>query len=385
MKIAIVHNHPIHYKHLLFSEMRKRGLAFRVLFLAAQSDVRHERIPLSQDLYEYEIGYEGAYEEAPSWHKARFIWKSLQEMRPPIVIVSGYHAAECWAALIWARLHDKPVILWFESNLFDYSRRWYKEIFKTIFLRNCAAAHVYGITNKEYLTKLGMDPDLIYIKRAVVHVGLFASAPREAVESDGVCRLLYVGRLAPEKNVGMLLNAFARCLTEGENRKGFLTIVGTGPCEGELRQQCADLNVSDLVEFRGYVPQKDLHSVFRANDVFVLPSIREPYGLVALEAMLGRMPIIVSTQCGCAKDLVSPETGWTFNPFDTEDLVRVMKAAMAVPFLERREMGDAAFRCAVDYSPENSATIVVESIERAMVAATGSTVFRVPNEKPGNP
>ena len=65
MKIVIVHNHPIHYKHLLFLELARRGLDFDVLFLAAQSTIRNERIDLSEQLYRTDIAWPGSYETAP--------------------------------------------------------------------------------------------------------------------------------------------------------------------------------------------------------------------------------------------------------------------------------------------------------------------------------
>ena len=56
--------------------------------------------------------------------------------------------------------------------------------------------------------------------------------------------------------------------------------------------------------------EEELASVYGGADAFVLPSLSEPWGLVVNEAMLCGLPVLVSTQCGCATDLAQPETGW---------------------------------------------------------------------------
>ena len=122
LKVTIIHNHPIHYKHLLFTELKRRGLDFDVMFLGGSSSIRRELVPLSEELYRSHVAWPGPYETAPAWHRAEFTWRKLRELRPNIVIISGYYAIECWVALLWAKLHAAPVVMWFESNEFDAPR-----------------------------------------------------------------------------------------------------------------------------------------------------------------------------------------------------------------------------------------------------------------------
>src|SRR5579863_922059 len=122
MKVTVVHNHPIHYKHLLFTELKKAGLDFDVLFQAGQSSIRHEQIILSDHLYRSHVGYPGPYEAAPMLTRAWFTWKKMMRLRPDVSVISGYYAIECWVAWLWARFHRRPIVLWYESNEFDYPR-----------------------------------------------------------------------------------------------------------------------------------------------------------------------------------------------------------------------------------------------------------------------
>lgn len=363
MKVAIIHNIPIHYKHLLFTALRKKGLEFEVLFTAYGSTIRHENISLSQDVYRYRIGHCGPYEEAPPLQSARWAWFALQELRPKLVVVGSYNAPEYWSAWFWAFFHRVPLVMWYTGNEFDYPRHWPKELLKRIFLSGCAGAQVYGLSNKEYIAKLGLLPEDIVIKRAVVDIDKFNTAPAEkAYRADGFTRLIYVGRLSPEKNVTTLVRAFGRAAARDCRLR--LTLAGVGPCEAALRAEVAALGVEHLVEFKGYVHQKDLASLYRQNDFFVLPSTREPWGLVSLEAMLCRLPVLISSQCGCAADVVNSKTGWTFSPWNEDGLYTLIKALPAIPMDQVAGMGRAAHDLAMDYSPENCASVIVESLRR---------------------
>ena len=372
VRCAVIHNHPIHYKHLLFQELKKAGLSFEVIFAASQSGIRHEDIGLRQDRYRYRFAFEGAYEHAPRSRRAIETWKAMSEIKPDVAIISGYHAAESWAGWIWARLHGCPIIMWYESNEFDYpDRPWWKEILKRVFVRGLSLAHVYGLSNKAYLIKLGLSENQIDIKRAVANVRVFATPPEMKKYSHGKTKqLIYVGRLAPEKNVDILLRAIANATKVAGEALWKLRIVGMGPLGQELRQRCSELGIEGSVEFTGYCPQTELPRLYREADLFVLPSTREPWGLVALEAMLCRVPIAVSTQCGCAIDLVSPETGWVFSPWTAADLTEVLLQLPEMTSSQLATMGNACSNLGSKYSPEACATRIVESI-RDLSSRTG--------------
>jgi len=109
MKVAVLHNHPIHYKHLLFHEMKKAGIDFRVFFLASQSSLRHEKIPLSERLYSCEIGFDEPYESTKSLARAWFAWNAISKYKPDLMIISGFHVLE--QANGRRRVPDRRVVL----------------------------------------------------------------------------------------------------------------------------------------------------------------------------------------------------------------------------------------------------------------------------------
>jgi glycosyltransferase involved in cell wall biosynthesis len=179
-----------------------------------------------------------------------------------------------------------------------------------------------------------------------------------------VTRLLYVGRLAPVKNLEFLLLAFANVHAKTPAGSTRLVLVGTGPLEGSLKGKCAELGIADCVDFLGHRPQMGLPEVFRSCDVFVLPSLSETWGLVVNEALLCRMPVIVSRQCGCAADLVTPETGWSFSPRSQPELEAAILEAIRSSSERLAAMGDAGFKLGIEYSPENCADRIIEGMSR---------------------
>jgi glycosyltransferase involved in cell wall biosynthesis len=109
-----------------------------------------------------------------------------------------------------------------------------------------------------------------------------------------VARLITVARLLERKGIQTILEACARPTVLPVE----LTIVGTGPYEGELRALVQELGLADRVRFLGFVPNEELPCLYRQSDIFVLPSETESFGLVFAEAMSCGLPIAASNVGG---------------------------------------------------------------------------------------
>ena len=368
-RIAIIHNHPIHYNHLLFQELKRQGLQFEVLFTASRSSERIESLNLHDDLYRFRAGFDGPYQRHPPLRTWGFVSRSLNEIDPEVVIISGWCDVAAWAAWCWAEAHHRPKILWEESNRFDRPRPFYRELPKRLFVRRCSAANVYGTANKEYLTRLGMAENRIVTKRAVADVSLFLNSDGRPIEKPPYKVLLYVGRFSPEKNLELLTRAFARVRQDYSSPHMVLALVGYGPLESTLRALAERLGTRQTVQFWGPALHNELPGIYRRADAFILPSVRETWGLVVLEAMLSGLPVLVSARCGCAYDLVTPQTGWTFNPYDETGLGRLLEHVCASPREALEQMGEAGRAVAREYSPENCARIIIQTVERVVAEA----------------
>ena len=104
--------------------------------------------------------------------------------------------------------------------------------------------------------------------------------------------ILYVGRLVYEKGVQHLIAAMPKILSNYNDAK--LIIAGRGGMMDELRAEASNLGLNDKIYFTGYLNSKQVQKMYKCADVAVFPSTYEPFGIVALEAMLAGVPTVVS-------------------------------------------------------------------------------------------
>jgi glycosyltransferase involved in cell wall biosynthesis len=174
-------------------------------------------------------------------------------------------------------------------------------------------------------------------------VDLSFFSPVDRNRSDGVCRLLFVGRLVPYKGADMLIEALGR-LPDGVRERLHLTIVGDGDERLALEQQVKEAGLSGLVEFTGWVAADATLQFYARSDVFCFPSVREFGGAVVIEAMATGLPSIVVDNGGIA-EYVTADTGYKIPPTSREDVVKDIArhiTALAVDPELRKRMGNAA-------------------------------------------
>lgn len=113
---------------------------------------------------------------------------------------------------------------------------------------------------------------------------------RFAMDNEKI--ILFMGRLVYEKGIQHLISAMPKILEHYHDTK--LVIAGKGGMLDELKAQANNLGISQKVYFAGYLNSKDVKKMYRCADISVFPSTYEPFGIVALEAMLAGVPVVVS-------------------------------------------------------------------------------------------
>lgn len=165
---------------------------------------------------------------------------------------------------------------------------------------------------------------------------------RRAGADEGCFVFAFVGRLVPEKGVEDLLSAFE--VLHRERPATLLMIAGTGPLA--VRAAAAPSGVVYL----GPQPYATLGAVYAAAQCIVVPSRKEPWGLVVNESLLAGTPVIASDRVAAADDLVTPGTGSRFPAGDVTALTEAM----------RREMDRAG---TVSFAEPNVAILMQERLE----------------------
>lgn len=120
--------------------------------------------------------------------------------------------------------------------------------------------------------------------------------------------LLYVGRIAREKNLPVLFQMAAQVFKEDPNAR--LWLVGDGPFRQDCAQIARDLNIGDRVHFAGFVPREEVDRYYAAADVFVFSSITETQGLVVQEAMAYGLPAIAVAGGGASAGILNNQNGF---------------------------------------------------------------------------
>ena len=208
----------------------------------------------------------------------------------------------------------------------------------------------------------GVRTPVRFITNPVVFGG---SAEVTAAPRTGAFTVLYAGRLGQEKNIGYLIRAFAAFLKT--NPGSILWVAGRGPEGPSLEALCAQLGIVEQVRFLGFLDHPNLAGYYAACDLFVLPSLVETQGLVAMEAMRFARPVIVTKAIVSAHELVEHGVnGYIVDPDSVADLTERLVALAADPGL-REIMGEASRLRAESYRPE----LVVSATEAAYLEVLG--------------
>lgn len=151
--------------------------------------------------------------------------------------------------------------------------------------------------------------------------------------------LLFVGRVAHEKNLALLLRVVA--LVRRTIPDVLLIIAGEGPAERSLARQTKRLDIESNVRFIGYLDRmRELPACYRAADAFIFASDTETQGLVLLEAMAAGLPVISTAVMG-TRDILAPERGALIAPQDEAGFAAMVIRLLNDPQLRARLATDA--------------------------------------------
>jgi len=279
--------------------------------------VREYRVPIFQlldskfnvDFYIFEQS-EGEYPFDVNYTKPVDIFNISRSGYYDVVILPDYVFRECWVAAIGSIFSDSNIIVW--TEIWDMP---HTSISKRFLKKNLARAIsilsdtyiVPGKKSHSYLTQntsarsneIFKAPNAANIPDSDEDV----SDIFDVSENDAV--ILYIGQLIERKRVEDLINGYTQYNNGSESK---LLIGGTG--DDEYSEYLRNIADSNTTEFLGWVPGEYIRPLYQLADVYVLPSLQDPYPLTVVEAMSVGTPVIVSEGVGEAGDIVRHgETG----------------------------------------------------------------------------
>jgi glycosyltransferase involved in cell wall biosynthesis len=325
---------------------------------------------VSYHQYPYRLLFPGNYDTVPLYRLVAASTADVFTNPSELVVLPGYHRIEYWAMLLVCMLLRRRRAVFVDSTANDQKKYFWKEKAKGFFFRRCDGFFCYGIRSKEYIESYGVNEEKTYhdCQAAALPHGYDAAAILGFYERNATApsRFLYFGRLSAEKGLLDLLDAFRRVREQLPEAR--LDIVGSGPLEGELLERTRKLGLESVVAFLGSKSLEDIGHLLMNSAAMILPSHREPWGLVVNEALSYGCPVVVSDICGCVPELVlDGVTGYSFPTGDVPALCAAMIAAARMS-VDRLAAAKRCLDLIAQYTPERAATEILRGCVRILEA-----------------
>jgi len=282
-----------------------------------------------------------------------------------------------FVGLRWAESHGIPIVSTYHTLYDRYAH--YISIAPRRYVRFRIAKHTnlyynsvdHVITPSEasakWLRRHSVTSPITVVPTGVPRGGFFTRAESRQQLGIGPDQkiMLYVGRLAKEKNLDFLFESVARVFaTEGNAR---LWLVGDGPYREGCQALVRRLGIGDKVRFVGSVARQEVDRYYAAADLFVFSSITETQGLVILEAMNYGLPAVAVAGGGAAEAISDGENGLVSRPDQgalADAITRVLQNEELKSHLSMN-----ALRTAREHGPERSVDRILEVYQRVMGAS----------------
>ena len=291
----------------------------------------------------------------------------LNNINPDVIAVVGYSQPGMLYTLLWGIWNRKPIILLTDSKENDELRIWWKEKLKSLIIKQYKAALVAGETHKQYLTKLGMPSETIFLGYDVVD--------NQTFHPNNICHFprplkrpyfLAINRFVSKKNLPLLISAYAQYFQIRGYLAWDLVLSGDGELRPQIEQQIKELGLQKFIHLPGFLQQEELLPYFAHASCFIHASTQEQWGLVVNEAMAAGLPVIVSNRCGCFEDLViEGVNGFGFDPTNQQKLTDLM-LKMSSGKVDLSVMGEASLQHIQKYSPDYFAQGLMKALEYSL-------------------
>lgn len=293
-------------------------------------------------------------------------------------------------ALTYAKPFGIPIVFTNHTRYDLYSRAYLPALpegisetfLRTYLPRFCAACDLvispapgmrsilqqFGVTSPIEIVPNGVD--FHYLTQPIVPI-----QRAELGFGDEAILLIYVGRLAPEKNLPFLLRAFGGIAQTFENLA--LLIVGDGPERDNLQDRIQHMRLTEKVHFTGMVPYAEIPRYLKAANVFVTASVTEVHPLTVIEAMAVGLPVVGIQSTGVG-DLIQDDINGLLAQDEDLAAFTAKLARIVTDHAARQRMAHNARQVSQTYAIERTSALMLQHYQRLVNAAQpGKRTWRV--------
>jgi len=190
---------------------------------------------------------------------------------------------------------------------------------------------VSELIKNRIINHYGINPDKIRVVYNAINVEEFPKLNFiHTLQQAGKKIVIFIGRITLHKGPDYFLKAAKRVLEKDKNV--IFIVVGTGDMEIQLIEQAAKLGIAKNVIFTGFLREEERNQIFQMANLYVLPSVSEPFGLTPLESLAQGTPVLISRQSGVS-EILSHCLKVDF--WDTDEMANKILAVLKYPKLEK--------------------------------------------------
>lgn len=358
VRIAYLVTHPIQYQAPLLRRIAKDPKFELTIFFRSDFSTKEFMDPdfgtqikwdtSLLDGYHYEtLPAVGPSDRFSFWQPWNYgLWKRLRKGKFQVLWIHGYAMSFHLYAMIAAKFLGIKVLIRDEPTLVSKNRGKFKKAIKRAFFSYinvlCVGFLAIGKMNKDYYLANGVPKKKVFQMPYAVDNNFFQKKARLCPPNRETLRaslglvpgrpiVLYASKMSQRKRPMDLLNAFSH-IVRNLTPNPYLLFVGDGEMRSYLEKSVTKMGLGGDVLFLGFKNQGELPCYYDLCDVFVLPSLFEPWGLVINEAMNASRAVIASDRVGSASDLIHPwRNGFVFRAGDITELASALIKVLSNP------------------------------------------------------
>ena len=366
-KLAIFSMHPAQYRDPVFKELVKRkNLNVKIY--------SYYHIPGTHlEWEEKEVEYLNIYLDKRvripvfgNFHTE--IFKILKKEKFDVIMIMGYYPLTSLLLILWCQIRQIPYI--YSADTVNFEEKKNFNIVKKGLIKKAAAVWVTGNASGNYMRKNGIPKEKIvkgaYTLDIVKLVNDYRDSRKNMEKAKNAVSIkkkekviLFVGKLIPDRNISLLLNAFINISQKHDDLK--LIIIGDGP-QSDVVEEFKRQNIQNIIHIEG-VPYDELHRYYEAADCYVHPGT-EPYSLAVAEAAIAGIPVIATKKVGAVYDYVKDGgNGYRIHGDSVEELAECLEKALYEVDWKDRNMEKFQKKFIEELAPHQVAENLVKKIE----------------------